>query len=497
MFNLKSYLLIALFLIIGNDIYNNQSITLIEDENILLQLNIKDQSSFIDSQWFSFILTNKSNNRLSIETLDYNINTFSEDENGNSLFNKGIFGSGSKFDLIHYFHNSNDLASDEKAFHLKPNEKLEFWKYAVSKASLTIETMLVKSEEICALIEVDFQYKIEGSKSSLLHNEEVMCTNWNKRNRLESNQIAQFFKYIIKEPSLRNMYTPYLSLMTEMREILDIIDEQIIVDGIISRKNQSNNSERVLLLKALQYKEALANNNLKEHYRNCIQDKYCYWEPDFYIYWNNELLEVFLESKVFANTKATLLEMHSEEWSDSDTLKNIIYNYLVSAYNFDFNQEINKINFTNWYNKIKNLSVSRHSNVIDYLIPLLENKTFYPIEDWSNFDSRKIISENDKDKAKIIYFRVCDVAFVSLLRALDQIQLKNIFTRNKLNPELYIDKKWRGFNENAKKSIRIVKPYTVLSPNLKMAEKYYYLDQENIKALNLLIKQYKGHKNEK
>ncbi|MBT8232459.1 MAG: hypothetical protein HKO66_05315, partial [Saprospiraceae bacterium] len=125
---------------------------------------------------------------------------------------------------------------------------------------------------------------------------------------------------------------------------------------------------------------------------------------------------------------------------------------------------------------------------------ILDNETYLKIEDWSGQRNKKITTR--KDKIKKINIRVCDVAFVGLLRAFNEVKVEKAFTGFKLNHKLFIDNKWRGVNLVNPDGLRLKNAYNLLPINLNMAEKYYYLGEINKRLLKKLIREYKNNKKE-
>ena len=227
-----------------------------------------------------------------------------------------------------------------------------------------------------------------------------------------------------------------------------------------------------------------------QHYKSCMLDSDCQWEDDLQFYWDNTLLEPLLNSKLYVNSIASILELHSENWSDDPKSQQQIFDFLQSKFNINLEAPIDEVNFKDWYRNIKYLATSRHPSLYPYLKSLLGDERFFPVQDWSQIGSRKIIKESDRDKAKTIYIRVCDVAFVAMLRYTNEIKYTNAFVRKKVKPTLFIDPKWEGENPLAENAIQLKNPYTVLSPNLKLAEKYYYICAANGEHLKKLLEEH-------
>ena len=86
--------------------------------------------------------------------------------------------------------------------------------------------------------------------------------------------------------------------------------------------------------------------------------------------------------------------------------------------------------------------------------------------------------------------RICDVAYVGLLRALNKVDIEKKFEGFKYSQSVLIDEKWRGSNEANSDGIRLKNAYTLLPLNLSMGEKYYYLNFTNKLEIRKLLRRY-------
>ena len=144
---------------------------LIDDDIVSLTMWVKDGASLADSDWLYFELRNQTSEELSLEKLDMSINTFEENESGEQELRKGAWGTAKKYELIHWFHDQHNMVQADRKFKLRPQSSISFWKAPSSRAALAIETSIVASEEVCALIEFQLNYKINGILKELSHEE--------------------------------------------------------------------------------------------------------------------------------------------------------------------------------------------------------------------------------------------------------------------------------------------------------------------------------------
>lgn len=490
--SVKYLLLLAIIMIAQSGSSQLTEQTVIEDNNIHLSLEVRDTASLADTCWIKIRLTNKSGLPMYIESLDYKINVFEALADGSSKLLEGHLGSGNKYNLIHWFHDQKNLLQAEKRFKIEPGQTISCWKHTSNKAAIRTEEETRVSEEICALLQLNIKYELKGIPEVILENEVPFCTYWIKLAETDKDKLAERMLFSIRDVHMQKLHTSVLALLMELKALRQMIDSNHIAQGIIDRSWDKHNSERMILIRILQQKNELAHPLLFEHYKQCIGDDACQWKADFELYWDNRLIPELMASKMYINKKASLLEVHSSKWANSDSIKDQVFNILQDEYKINFDTPVNADNFEEWYKKIKHLCTSRHPSLIDYLKALLENENFYTVTDRSGVDPR-----NPKEsQIKIRYFRVCDVAYVCLLRIFDEITVRNTFFENRLKSEVYIDKRWEGRNDANQGGIKLINPYTTLLPNLRMAEKYYYLDSDNKVLLKEKIEQYeKGTNN--
>lgn len=468
-----------------------EEILLLDNRDISLILRVSEEASVAETDWLHFSLINKSPEDIKIEKLVYHINGFDRDAEGRNRFVKAKYGTANHMQMIHWFYDQPDMMEASRNFRLAAGEEIGFWKYPSSKTSVMFETSLAASGEICALMEVEFEYT-RGDYTEELHSEEAFCTNWVKLNSVDRKKLAEGFSEILLDGHIQHVHSQLLATMCQMPGLVNMISDSVLVEAVISRSKAQSSSERMFVLHALKLKSAFDHPRIIEHYRQIIPDKKYRWEDDFQIYWSNALLDDLMESHMYVKNLALILELHASSWSSDSVLIEKVFSYLVEELNFDFDEKLDRNNFRNWYNDVKYLATGRHPKLVNYFSELLENETFFPVLDWSAVESRKIIQQEDRNKAKMIYFRVCDVAYVCLLRTLDLVKMENTFVRNKIKPDIFIDPKWEGENPDARKAIQLINPYTILKPNLQMAEKYYYYFDNNKAAIQKLIREYEA-----
>jgi len=466
--------------------------TILEDDFIRLELQVRDTASLADDQWLQFTLVNKSNYNIRLDRLDYRLDGFEELEDGTTTVVPAAYAKGNKQDLLHRFHLLSERSIAAKNFSLQPHEHIDFWKHPSTTGSVAIEAQQKQSGELCALVYVELEYSFKSNNGNKLQSENIICTHWVKMSETDITRLVERFERAVVDVQFIPQQIPVLSLLTDLTPVLDRIDPDILVQGVISRSTATDERERLLLLRCLDVIGQLNHTELKDHYLSCMKSDNCQWQNDLQIYWNNALIDPLLRSRMYVNQVALLLELHAHQWKVDKTIRQQIFDYLQKQYRLGLDAPIDANSFEDWYNTIKYLVISRHRDLLDYLKPLLDNKETYTVKDWSMVGSNKVISKRDVSKARTVRIRICDVAYVALLRFLDQIVYTNEFVRKKIKPSLYIDPVWEGETTLIRENVQLKNPYTVLAPHLKMAEKYYYLYELNRTELEKRIQEYES-----
>lgn len=138
-------------------------------------------------------------------------------------------------------------------------------------------------------------------------------------------------------------------------------------------------------------------------------------------YWENDFLDDLLQC-LYAGSMIEVLEKNALAWSIKTENKAKVYTYLKKIYQFDTHLQPSQEAFNEWSYKVKGVAISRDTTFIRYLISYLNNETEYSVVDRSMEGAYGLPPKPPKNPRPIpmVKIRVCDVAFVSLLRAIGQ-----------------------------------------------------------------------------
>ncbi|MBT8232320.1 MAG: hypothetical protein KJN84_06820, partial [Bacteroidia bacterium] len=438
------FLIYFLCFVITSNQAQTEIIPIIESNLVSVTFEFDPSPNLSIKDWLSLTLKNESDKKLTIKTFNYSINTFDESSpNEEITIREGALGRSKKLNLLSQFHNVTQPKEIHKTFSLNPGESIRSWKYISNTASATLEQLISDKKEECALMQVKIEMSDDGKFFEEYEGEEVFCFEWSNSKNVKTKLLKSHLEEKILDITQRRINSAIINTLSLNEDVAKKIDSDLIIKGIINRAYTENHAERLALLKILNTRKEQSASLLIDHYKACMYDPKCNWERDLEYYWNNELFDTLVANKLFINKKLKILELHAPAWETIETKEKLL-TLILNHTQFDFNQESNQDNFLKWYKDVKLLSSSRHPSVIDYLIKLLDNETYLKIEDWSGQRNKKITTK--KDLIKKINIRVCDVAFVGLLRAFNQVKVEKEFNGFKLSQKLFIDNKWRGVN---------------------------------------------------
>jgi|GEM_PF-763457 len=464
-----------------------ESISLLDNDEIKLSFLYHEEANISKKDWLKFKLRNKTGKNLYFKSINYSINTFEINSANERILKEGALGRSKMYNLLPYYHNLKKINPEDKFFILPAKKEIEFWKYASNTAGAIIENSISKDQEICGLIEFELEYGLHKDILDNYLSEDVFCINWKTQSSLNPHLIAQHLEEKISDVTERKINSAIINTLSLNEKAVDLLTVDTFASGIVQRAYSKNTSERLALLKSLNKLDGFENDKIVSHYKNCMYDKKCECRDDLKFYWSNKLLDTLLSSPLFINEKIKILEIHSTYWHKNKNFIDRYFQTVLSTMDFDFEYVPNQDGFKKWYYKIKSLASTRHPKVINYLADLLDDETYLKIEDWSN-KKNKLVSK--KDKPKIIKLRICDVAYVGLLRALNKVDVVKNFEGFKYSQNVYIEKKWRGNDPSTPGGIRLKNPYLLLPLNLSMGEKFYYLDAEKKLEMRKLLRRY-------
>lgn len=425
---LLSLILSLLWIKAQSNIQKWNEMTIVEDKNVKINLLYATKADIGDTDWLKLKITNKTSASINLVEANYSLNEVDKNESGDKNVDYGAFGQGNKYDLLHHYYNLTSLSELQKDVIIEPNSSLFAWIYLTNYASVLIDNRSQIPNEICASLQLNLGYEINGKLFKLNEDDANFCFQWVNSKFVSNQKLVNRLRDIILNPFERNVNVFVTSHLMNNQEVASAIFTDDIVQGIISRKNISHNDETILLLTELSKRNAIPNITLTEFYRNQIKNNFFNKEDELKYYWDNSLLDELLNSNISWRFVQQILEINARFWSNELDNRYKVFSYFSEAQNFNKYQDIKSYNLNEWSKIVKTLSTSRSPELIEYLISYLDNETEFIIEDWSKYGnySKSIptIALSEADKPDFIKVRICDVAFVSILRALDQFEFE-------------------------------------------------------------------------
>ena len=231
------------------------------------------------------------------------------------------------------------------------------------------------------------------------------------------------FKNVMANICFRTTYKFMARKLMNKKSLIKYISDEEFIYAVCSNRHHKKREDNLMFMKELSKRNAIPNKLLTDFYNDRLLKREVnnvYYE--LMIYWDNELLNGIFKSNLSFYSAARILELNSDDWSINKSNRDSVFVYLKKIMNFNEHMEINEESIKLWSEQMKIIAISRSDKIIHYLMPFLENKNKFEIEDWSRYNMVSAIPMNAKPD--VISVRVCDIAFVAMLKALDQISLK-------------------------------------------------------------------------
>lgn len=412
---LSTALIIFLAQIAFGQRYN--STTIFKNKDIQIVLECRDTADMGQPDWLKLRFINHSRHPILILGGHYAINREFALENGEIGLNYGDLGTGHFSELLDNFNDLQQSSNNDKAVVLDPNKELVTWKHLTNYASAII-SQKDKIENHKHLFELNLDYKISSQKKEIKQVGEKFSFHYIPDRLLSSIQLVKRLQEVlIQEKYASTPRTYIIHHLMEMPEIAAQIPSIDFVNAILSRQIDRA-SESTMFLMELKKRNALPDSRLTERYRQDLKGAQSRYWSEQVNYWDDDMLDDLLKSNLGYFGICSVLEINVNSWSNSLEKRDKVYQALTKILAFDLITLPDSSNFAEWSRDIKWMSVSRDKRIIDYLVELLDNETTFSIADWSQYRHMGVIPTDPKPE--ILKTRICDIAFVSLLRAIGQ-----------------------------------------------------------------------------
>lgn len=391
-----------------------------EDENVKITLLYFSNADIGDSDWLKIQIENKTELELEIAKASYSLDRKNKLKSGEKI-EIGKFGQGNKYDLI--------TLSDYRNFRskIKPKSSIFGWKNLTNCASRSIDGQKNKENKICVLFKLDFRYKLKQEEFNLLCDNKEFCFEWTNSEFVSEGKLENRLKEIILNPHHRSVNTYVLKDLMTKENIVSKISTEDLIQGVLLREKMINVDENILFLIELSKRNVISNTKIINSFRRRLKrlnKTYGAVSLELQYYWDNSLLGDVLNSKLDWFRVHKILEVNAEYWSVNIRNTKKVYKYLAKSLNFEKIDYLHVDNIRKWSNNVKIISTSRNPDFLNYLSFFLDDETEFILEDWSKYPDTGITISTFKPD--LITMRVCDVAFVSILRALNQFEFNLI-----------------------------------------------------------------------
>lgn len=406
---------------ISNDITVNKLI-LQEDENLRITLNYFSKADIGDSDWLKMEIENKSDFEIQIVDINYYVNKEKELKNGEKYISIGAFGSGNKYDLLHCFFDLPNPSVYREGAIINPKSRIFAWKYLTNYASVLIDGINIEETNICGLFQLDFRYKIREEEYKLVCDNKSFCFDWVKSETVEESKLQTRLREIILHPHYRCVNTFVTSDLMARQNIVKAITSEELINGVLLRDGVMNADENILFLTELKKRSVSSNEILTSSFRKRIVNRDGNVSSELQYYWDNTLLNDLINSDLSYHDVQIILELNSNSWSSDSVSTKKVYEYLSTALNFEKTETLKQDKINHWASSVKLIATSRHIDFTKYLERYLDNETEFNVEDWSRYSHFSMLPKGAKPDT--ITLRICDVAFVALLRAMNQFKFE-------------------------------------------------------------------------
>ncbi len=390
----------------------NQNLLIAEDENISITLSYLSMADLGDPDWIKLVFNNKTESDLSIITANYSINQEITNKLGNNYIDKGQFGQGNKYDLIHSLHNIENPSNDPEAAKIPAQNSIEAWKYLTNYAGSLFDGRDTEGN-LCALFDLQFTYRKSGQVYELNSLNNEFCFSWKKADSIPTSKLTERLQEIISNPTHRWVNVYMTNTLIKKEEVRNSISSADYIQGILLRENVMNADENILFLGELKRRNEIPSKELTESYLKRLQQDSPNTRNELEYYWDNQLLKELLKKK-YNRRIYRILVLNAKYWSKDPNNSTIIYDYLLQNIDFDPEEPINQDNVKEWRENIKTMAIARNSSFEKYLHSFLDDQREFEFIDWNRYRRYGMLPKDEK--LEKINFRICDMALVALLR---------------------------------------------------------------------------------
>lgn len=383
-----------------------------QNDDIEVFISCSDTAGIDREDWLKFIIKNKTAFPIIINAAKYSINEAPQ----TATTGLGRYGTGNQYQLFHYYHNYP--SNQKNYFEIPPHSELSSWKMLTNTTSVMVELRHGDRNDICPFFQSSVSYTINEKPVALTNAGISFCFYWKSYEQMSKENLTARLRTALEDVRIHPVNSDVITYLFNKPELREMVSSNEMVNVVLKKNNLRANDIDILLLNELKSRNKLPDIKLTENYSALLKHGVQEYPGQLIYYWDNALLDDLLQSNLPKWHIEMVLEANAPIWAAEAKNTAMVYEYLTAQTGFNTNLMPGKKNFKAWYAAVKSVSMSRDRRIVDYLVPFLDNEKACKIEDVSGSMGTRFRPK--QKKPVFVEIRVCDVAFVALLKASGQ-----------------------------------------------------------------------------
>lgn len=410
--------LLFLNLFIQPDSAGFNELLLREDSQLRLTLLYKSSADISEITWLKLKIANKTASPIKVTRASYSIDKESGNEKPMNWHTGWLGRDISRYQLFHCYDDPSDRANRPMATVIEPGVFIVDCNYISNYATALMRENHIGKTMICALFQSKIEYEFEEEHFELKAVDGRFCFEWTNSALVEKTKLEDRLRTVLLNPKDDSYGGAVVGKLMGIKAILSRISTDELTQAVVLREQNPSNVN-IYILRELERRNAAPSQQLLDSYTRRFSKDNIELFNELKYFWDNRLLPAFLDSDIQWRRVHKTLEIHADAWRTNPENTKLVYEYLREQLNFEPNGELARKDYRQWATDIKYIATSRQPEFIAYLAPFLDNEKQFTAEDWSAY--RHYGYRSRKHKPEKVKLRVCDAAFVALLRATNQI----------------------------------------------------------------------------
>ena len=393
-----------------------------KDENLEFTLLVSPIANMGDSDWLKLKIANKSDFIIHLKGISYSISSEATTGKGEKYIDRGALGQGNQFNLMHFYYDLPNPSDYRNGIAVYPDSSIYVWKHLTNSASYFIGNRYVSEQEVSALFGITAVYERAMDDIEIKGSDRPFCFKWVNVENVSNAELVLRLRELILNPCNGCMNSIITSELMKIPDVVNSITTDELIQGIMVDDKVLSIDMAFLFLGELSRRGAIPNKQLTDYYARKL-NAHEGVSSQLQYYWDNLLLDDLLASGEDLRQISRILELNSRFWQIDSANTQRVFTYMANKLDFQMEEKLNEEKLLGWSKAVKTLSISRSPDFIEYLKKYLDNENEFVIEDWSKYNRFGMLPKGAKPNYLAV--RICDVAFVALLRALNQFEFTN------------------------------------------------------------------------